>query len=225
MRATLPFPPSHQIINFARNQSRTCKNIVLPLYRFFNKWGIFCKICFSNLQNLKERGIIMNDKLQKVFQTLSVQPNKLFRIEIVHPENHGSLAKAIRGKAFSIDERLNIHSVNDLLLNPYPLSYSKELLIELLINPDFIIKPIIIPTKEDYVALSYFKLAGYKYIAMDEDGAIWAFKHKPKKIGGVWGLTNPPPSNEQKGLVQTRCETPISFLTLEDLEPYPLDDL
>ena len=167
----------------------------------------------------------MNDKVKKIFQVLPIQPNKLFRVEVANPEAHGSLAKTISGKAFSINENLNIHSVNDLLLNPFPIPYSKELLIELLRNPDFIIKPIIVPTREDYITLSYFKLAGYKYIAMDEDGAIWAFKHKPKKIGGVWGLTNPPPSNEQKGLIETRCETPISFLTFEDLEPYPLDNL
>ena len=157
----------------------------------------------------------------ETLKILNLKPNQ--RFAITGPWD--LLTKWTPDRIYYFDERLVLYYASIGSDDFSPSMYCKDILYQLLTDPEITIKPIIIPTREDYITLSYFKLAGYKYIAMDKDGAIWAFKHKPKKLGGVWGLTNPPTPSEQKGVIETRCETPISFLTFEDLEPYPLDDL
>lgn len=71
----------------------------------------------------------------------------------------------------------------------------------------------IAPTKKEQVAIDYARLCGYKYLAKDKDGGIYAYlsepyKNKPKEF---W-------SAKTTGTMQIRI--PISFLSWEDDEPY-----
>lgn len=70
----------------------------------------------------------------------------------------------------------------------------------------------ITPTKEEQTAIDYARLCGYKYLAKDKDGRIYAFDNKPHKIveKGEW----------QNGFKCLKIDIPVSFVLWEDAEPY-----
>lgn len=70
----------------------------------------------------------------------------------------------------------------------------------------------ITPTKEEQTAIDYAKLCGYKHLAKDKDGTIYAFDNKPHKNveKGEW----------KNGFNRFRIYVPISFLSWQDDKPY-----
>ena len=57
---------------------------------------------------------------------------------------------------------------------------------------------------------------GYKYLARDKDGKLFAFRHKPKYGGFYWDDPDPAPALQVDGL---------SFISEEDEEPTEISSL
>lgn len=70
-------------------------------------------------------------------------------------------------------------------------------------------------SKKDRAFLEYLK--GYKYIARDDDGELYAYKSMPIKLSAYWGDAD----------CQTIKELDIDFPMVEwsDSEPWPIEDL
>lgn len=65
-------------------------------------------------------------------------------------------------------------------------------------------------TDAEVEKLCELKSDGYKYLARDKDGKLYAFRHKPKYGGFYWEEPDPAPAMQVDGL---------SFVSEEDEEP------
>ena len=66
-------------------------------------------------------------------------------------------------------------------------------------------------TKEERIAIDYARICGYKWLAKDKQGGVYAYFDKPSKKSTVWETTNS---------AMLVVGVPISFLSWEDDEPY-----
>lgn len=70
-------------------------------------------------------------------------------------------------------------------------------------------------TLEEQTVIDYCKLCGYKYLAKDKNGEVWAYKGKPNKDRAMW---------ENIGIdVAMNVKYNLSFLSWEDKEPWIIE--
>lgn len=72
-----------------------------------------------------------------------------------------------------------------------------------------------IPTEAEQLAINYALACGYHWLAKDSDGEIYAYAERPQKTFAGWAYKG----NYAKGKI-LKIDLPISFLSLEDEEPY-----
>jgi hypothetical protein len=70
-------------------------------------------------------------------------------------------------------------------------------------------------TPEEQTVINYCKLCGYKYLAKDKDGAIWAHKEKPVKRSLMWL------NIDDNDVIEIKYN--LSFLSWGDEEPWGIE--
>lgn len=146
------------------------------------------------------------DRVNKVFEILGVEPNEIFRIRGTHnckPEYYFDNDLELHCVLLGNDSKLDSEKSNKILVN--------------LLRGYFIMQKVIVPTKEEQIAIDYALACGYHWLAKDKDGSIYAYKEKPQKTGYdyMW-------NDNDKGALEIGL--PISFLSWEDDEPYYIGD-
>ena len=148
----------------------------------------------------------------EILKMLNLKPNQSFKI--TGPMTSSSVVWT-PDRVYYFDEDLILY-YSEVGINDFsPSMHCRTILYNLLTDPSITIKPVVTPTKEESAAITYFKLAGYKYLAKDGDEKIYAYKGKPFKnnLAVSW-----------EGLHHTLCEINMSFLSWEDKEPYSIED-
>ena len=69
---------------------------------------------------------------------------------------------------------------------------------------------------EELAKLTELASDGYKYLARDKDGKLYAFRHKPKYGGFYWDDPDPAPALQVDGL---------TFISEDDKEPTEISNL
>ncbi|MBQ6359408.1 MAG: hypothetical protein IJI97_10760 [Clostridia bacterium] len=69
---------------------------------------------------------------------------------------------------------------------------------------------------EELAKLTELASDGYKYLARDKDGKLYAFRHKPKYGGFYWDDPDPAPALQVDGL---------TFISEDDKEPTEISSL
>lgn len=143
----------------------------------------------------------------EILKLLNLKPNQSFKIT-------GPMAASSAwtpDRVYCFDEDLILYYSSPGINEFSPSMHCKAILYQLLTDPAITIKPVVVPTKEESIAISYFKLAGYKYLAKDGDGRTYAYKGKPSKnlYEKLW-----------EGHCHAYCVINMSFLSWEDKEPY-----
>lgn len=143
----------------------------------------------------------------KILEILNLKPNQSFQIT-------GPMISPVvwtPDRVYYFDEDLILY-YSEVGINEFsPSMHCQKILYDLLTDPAITIKPVVVPTKEESIAISYFKLAGYKYLAKDSDGRTYAYKGKPRKNAyeKLW-----------EGPNYAFCVINMSFLSWKDEEPY-----
>ena len=80
-----------------------------------------------------------------------------------------------------------------------------------------IIKTFDKPTSQEQLAIDYAKACGYKWIAKDGDGIVFAYGDKPNRVDDLelWDY-------QWEDYMQIKI--PISFISWDDKEPYYIGD-
>lgn len=149
------------------------------------------------------------DRVNKVFEILGVEPNEIFRIRGTHnckPEYYFDNDLELHCVLLGNDSKLDSEKSNKILVN--------------LLRGYFIMQKVIVPTKEEQIAINYALAYGCHWIAKDSDGVIYAYKRKPHKssYSDMWDDD----VNDDKLMVEIKL--PISFLSWKDDEPYYIGD-
>ena len=141
------------------------------------------------------------DYSKQIFTMLNIKPDEEFKLQGLSDKN-----------IYSISNALYVHEKNEYQKTNH---YVDGMLTPILNGTYTIIKlpKKIIPTKEEQIVIDYAKLCGYKYLAKDYDGAIFAFGKKPYKCQHTWS------DNTCNYL---KLYSPISFISWEDDEPYEI---
>ena len=149
---------------------------------------------------------------QETLNLLGINPLQPFKIK-----EGDQYKKDINGEdqIYIIDEELYMYSYNKHKEEYRSLSTSASLIFSLLQDTNITIHKEITITNEDKIAIEYFKLIGYQYIAKDRNGSIWGYKTKPIKYLRDQCWRNP---NGPGDMLQ--CRYNISCISWEDNEPY-----
>jgi hypothetical protein len=138
---------------------------------------------------------------EQIFKLLNIKPNEEFKIN---------------SPFFEKDEKLYTYKLKETMVVEYKDSYGRWnpdwTILPKLLNGEASIKKIIIPTKEEQIAIDYAKLLGYKWLAKDKSGEVCGYIEKPSKSNSIWSS----PNGEYNYLEYNN----ISFLSFEDNEPY-----
>ena len=147
---------------------------------------------------------------KKIFEMLGIEPMEKFRVKTLMQDEQKEYDNYI------------YYFTSNLLC--YEKGYSTEcknycILPKLLSGSFKIVKDLSIKninlTPEEQTVINYCKLCGYKYLAKDKIGEIWAYKEKPEKTATMWlDLDNDD---------TTEIEYNLSFLSWDDEEPWVIE--
>lgn len=145
--------------------------------------------------------------VDKVFEMLRVEPKEEFYIRATGKIQRGCEDKKI---VFRITEELLVE-LKTIQGNFVGGAYS---IMDILKGRAEIVKipKQIKPTKNEQLAIDYTRLCGYKWLAKDKDGRVYAFEEKPVKLSKQWGCN----------CNSLYVPISISFISWEDDEPYEL---
>lgn len=140
------------------------------------------------------------DYSEKIFKILGIEPDEEFKI------------KEIPNCLYKINKKLNVKVAttdhNDFWLRAIDV-------LPALLNGTYTIEKIVKPiTEEEKLAVTYAKTCGYKWIAKDKDGTVFAYTHKPEKKKIFWCNGND----------SMNINIPVNFLSWKDNEPYYIGD-
>ena len=146
------------------------------------------------------------DYRKQIFKMLGIEPNEEF-----HLKRNGEFFVRLGAEK---DEDRCLRFYVDKYLESYVVmngwsEKGNHILSDILLGNVEIVK-IPKPTKEEQIAIDYARLCGYKWLAKDKQGSVYAYFDKPNKKSTIWETTN------RAMLVGV----PISFLSWEDTEPY-----
>ena len=146
------------------------------------------------------------DRVNKVFEIIGVEPNEIFRIRGEHnckPEYYFDNDLELHCVLLGNDSKLDSEKSNKILVN--------------LLREYFIMQKVIVPTKEEQIAIDYALACGCHWIVKDSDDTIVAFKEQPikKECHGCWCS-----SSSDATIKELVLDLPISFLSWEDEAPY-----
>lgn len=141
------------------------------------------------------------DRINKVFEILGVKPYECFNLSGNNSLYYIDYELNLHCRTFNSEYKLNDHRSNDVIVD---ILRGKKVIV-------------FCPTKEEQLAIDYAKTCGYKWLAKDNNNAIYAYKEKPKKKSNsrMW-------DDNGNGILE--IELPISFLSWEDEEPYYIGD-
>ena len=147
---------------------------------------------------------------KKIFEMLGIEPMEKFRVKTLMQDEQKEYDNYI------------YYFTSNLLC--YEKGYSTEcknycILPKLLSGELKIVKELSVKnihlTPEEQTVINYCKLCGYKYLAKDKIGEIWAYKEKPEKRATMWlDLDNDD---------TTEIEYNLSFLSWDDEEPWVIE--
>lgn len=82
------------------------------------------------------------------------------------------------------------------------------------------------PTPDEQLAIDYAKKCGYKWLAKNKDGYVYAYKNKPIKDTdcSYWEDTNAYNWDTDDEILGILIQIPISFIHWEDNEAYYIGD-
>lgn len=137
------------------------------------------------------------DYVNKIFELLGVQPKEEFYLIGKPAENDIN---------YYLDSSLNVYgwyddgkayksniSIQDILINKVKIIKNKK------------------PSKAEQIAIEYAKACGCKWMAKDQNGDIYAYKHKPEKLEDMW--------KDEISKFYLKIEISMSFLSWMDTEP------
>lgn len=163
-------------------------------------------------QELQIRGhmdLTYKNHSEKIFEILGIEPMRKFKVKPT-----GDSIIDYDDYTYFIDSNLNtyeddfIHSCKNYTILPKLLSGQLKIIKELS-TKNINISP------EEQTVIDYCKLCGYKYLAKDKIGEIWAYKEKPEKRETMWlDLDNDD---------TTEIEYNLSFLSWDDEEPWVIE--
>ena len=141
------------------------------------------------------------DYVAKFFDLLEIKPQERFKLKSTDNNKMYSFI-------YYFSDRLSLHYINNV-----GDDFKSDHDIEDILNGNLQIVKIPKISEEEEIAIKYFLLAGYKYMAKDRDGKVYAYKTKPIKSPiNLWNCGD----DNELSLV----EIPINFLSWEDSEPY-----
>lgn len=151
------------------------------------------------------------DRSDEIFNMLGIKPMEKFRIKTLREYEQ----KEYDG-IFYISSDLVAYYNNGIACKDYT---DYTVLPKLLSGSFKIIKGLstknINPTPEEQTVIDYCKLCGYKYLAKDKIGEIWAYKEKPVKREAMWL------DIDDKGIMEINYN--LSFLSWDDEEPWVIE--
>ena len=163
-------------------------------------------------QELQIRGhmdLTYKNHSEKIFEILGIEPMRKFKVKPT-----GDSIIDYDDYTYFMDSNLNtyeddfIHSCKNYTILPKLLSGQLKIIKELS-TKNINISP------EEQTVIDYCKLCGYKYLAKDKIGEIWAYKEKPEKRATMWlDLDNDD---------TTEIEYNLSFLSWDDEEPWIIE--
>lgn len=136
---------------------------------------------------------------ERIFKMLDIKPNRVFQI------------KETPNCLYKIEENLNVKATTEgsevwvRVLDCLPA----------LLNGTYTIEKIKEPTEAEKIAIAYAKLCGFEWLAKDNNGKVYAYDLKPKKIKTAWE------SHGHSLFIQF----PIDFLSWKDEEPYCIAEM
>lgn len=146
---------------------------------------------------------------EEIFNMLGIEPMRKFKVKPT-----GDSIIDYDDYTYFMDSNLNtyeddfIHSCKNYTILPKLLSGQLKIIKELS-TKNINISP------EEQTVIDYCKLCGYKYLAKDKIGEIWAYKEKPEKRATMWlDLDNDD---------TTEIEYNLSFLSWDDEEPWVIE--
>lgn len=148
---------------------------------------------------------------KKIFEMLGIEPMEKFRIKTLREyeqKEYDGIFYLSSGLMAYYNDGISCKDYTDYTVLPKLLSGSLKIV------KDLSIKNINL-TPEEQTVINYCKLCGYKYLAKDKIGEIWAYKEKPEKRATMWlDLDNDD---------TTEIEYNLSFLSWEDEEPWVIE--
>ena len=142
------------------------------------------------------------DHSEAIFKLLGVSPNEVFKVKNL--SNGGYKITQDLMVYVNVDKgrwTKSAHTIADFLNGTLKI-YKKPT-----------------PTEIEQLAINYALACGYRWLAKDSDGDIYAYAEIPYKTFAGWAYKG----NYAKGKI-LKIELPISFLSWEDEEPYYIGD-
>lgn len=147
---------------------------------------------------------------EKIFDMLGIEPMEKFKVKTQVNSNteYDNYIYYFTSDLLCYERKYSSECKNYIIL-PKLLSGSLKIVKELTTKD-------INPSPEEQTIIDYCKLCGYKYLAKDKNGKIWAYKEKPVKREEMW-----------LDLVLddtiTEIEYNLSFLSWNDEEPWVIE--
>ena len=147
---------------------------------------------------------------KKIFEMLGIEPMEKFRVKTLMQDEQKEYDNYIYYFTSNLlcYEKEYCNEYKNYIILPKLLSGELKIVKELSIKN-------INLTSEEQTVIDYCKLCGYKYLAKDKIGEIWAYKEKPEKRETMWlDLDNDD---------TTEIEYNLSFLSWDDEEPWVIE--
>lgn len=148
---------------------------------------------------------------KKIFEMLGIEPMEKFRVKTLmqdEQKEYDGIFYLSSGLVAYYNDGISCKDYTDYTVLPKLLSGSFKIIKGLSTKN-------IKPTPEEQTVIDYCKLCGYKYLAKDKIGEVWAYKEKPEKRESMWLDLN----ND----AITEIEYNLSFLSWEDEEPWVIE--
>lgn len=149
---------------------------------------------------------------KKIFEMLGIEPMEKFRVKTLMQDEQKEYDNYIyyfTSNLLCYEKRYFTESeCKNYCILPNLLSGSLKIV------KDLSIKNINL-TPEEQTVIDYCKLCGYKYLAKDKIGEIWAYKEKPVKRAEMWLDLDHDDTTE--------IEYNLSFLSWDDEEPWVIE--
>lgn len=165
-------------------------------------------------QELQIRGhmdLSYKNHSDEIFNMLGIKPMEKFRIKTLREyeqKEYDGIFYLSSALVAYYNDGISCKDYTDYTVLPKLLSGSFKIIKGLSTNN-------IKPTPEEQTVINYCKLCGYKYLAKDKIGEIWAYKEKPEKRATMWlDLDNDD---------TTEIKYNLSFLSWEDEEPWVIE--
>lgn len=151
------------------------------------------------------------DRSDEIFNMLGIKPMEKFRIKTLmqnEQKKYDEIFYLSSDLVAYYNDGITCKDYTDYTVLPKLLSGSFKIIKGLSTKN-------IKPTPEEQTVIDYCKLCGYKYLAKDKIGEIWAYKEKPKKREEMWLDWN----NDGIAIIEYN----LSFLSWDDEEPWVIE--